>query len=153
VEETSSGILDALAVYAHRAWSGWVKTTLLTSTVQSNGAVFVSRERGMRWIRLSETPFDYLTDEERALDYVQAEEILQICKEHAQRDAGAEKILEELLQAAHSYYVLNELQGVARAIDDNPELDMMPDETRARLKDALLKTKTFLDTRNKEREQ
>jgi cell division protein FtsB len=68
---------EALAKYAHEAWSGWMEY-LFSQCPQSNHAVTIPGESALRWKRQMSTPYDQLPESEKASDRVEADKMLAI---------------------------------------------------------------------------
>lgn len=69
---------DALAEYAHTAWSGWMKYLFEKSARNEDGTVTIPAWAVERWTRQMTTKFDDLPDVEQKSDYDEADEILSI---------------------------------------------------------------------------
>ncbi len=73
-------IRDALAAYAHDAWSGWMKYEFSKSAINDDGTVIIPAWAVERWTRQMNTPFLELPDKEKASDYTEANKMLLIVK-------------------------------------------------------------------------
>lgn len=71
---------DALAEYAHTAWSGWMNYLFEKSTQNDDGTVTIPGWAVERWKRQMATAFDDLPDVEQQSDYCEADEILSIVR-------------------------------------------------------------------------
>lgn len=75
---------EALAAYAHEAWAGWMRHQ---ATVRRHAVRIGSRDEWHfstadveRWLRLERTPYEALTEAEKASDRAQADRILAILR-------------------------------------------------------------------------
>jgi len=75
---------EALAEYAHEAWSGWMRYMFSKSPANLDGSVFIPSELARRWKRQMKTPYSELPDTEKASDREQADRILTIIDPGAQ---------------------------------------------------------------------
>jgi len=71
---------DALAEYAHKAWSGWMLYLFEKSAKNDDGTVTIPAWAVQRWRRQMTTEFDDLPGEEQRSDYDEADEILSIMR-------------------------------------------------------------------------
>jgi hypothetical protein len=69
---------EALADYAHEAWSGWMNYLLSKSTVNDDGTWTVPAWAAERWHRQMSTPYHLLSEEERDNDRAEADKMLEI---------------------------------------------------------------------------
>lgn len=83
----SADLRGALAGYAHRAWSGWMKylfTKGYPISQETPGGTkryfVINPESYARWQRQAETPFHYLESSEQMSDYKEADEMLEIIR-------------------------------------------------------------------------
>lgn len=78
---TDQELREALAEYAHEAWSGWMKY-LFDKTLPEklyNGEV-IPRDLANRWQRQMNTPYADLPEEEKESDRDEADKILAIVR-------------------------------------------------------------------------
>lgn len=69
---------DALATYAHRAWSGWMQYMFSKSPTNPDGSVTIPSELVERWLRQANTPYANLPEAEKKSDLGEADAILHI---------------------------------------------------------------------------
>jgi len=75
---------EALAAYAHDAWSGWLRHMLSFS--DDNGKL--SQEKVDRWIRQMNTPYSELPEEERESDRREAKAIISVFMNNVDEEEG-----------------------------------------------------------------
>lgn len=75
---TSNELREALAAYAHEAWSGWMNYLLSKSTVNEDGSWTVPAASAERWHRQMSTPYHLLPEGEKASDRKEADQMLAI---------------------------------------------------------------------------
>lgn len=68
---------EALAAYAHEAWSGWMKY-LFRKTEQSGFGMVIPQWAVERWARQMNTPYAELPESEKESDRVEADRMLNI---------------------------------------------------------------------------
>lgn len=77
---------EALAAYAHEAWSGWMEYLFskceVGALVLENGAL-IPAESAQRWLRQMKTPYDELPEKEKESDREQADKILETMRRAA----------------------------------------------------------------------
>jgi len=73
-------LIEKLADYAHEAWSGWMKYLFEKSSSSEDGSVTIPKELVDRWTRQLETPYEDLSEEEKASDRKEAYKMLNIVK-------------------------------------------------------------------------
>jgi hypothetical protein len=73
-----SELREALAEYAHAAWSGWMHRVFTKSTAQPDGTVVMRADLSEVWRRQADTPYEKLPDKEKASDLDEADKILGI---------------------------------------------------------------------------
>jgi hypothetical protein len=73
-------VREALAAYAHEAWSGWMRYQFSRQVLfqGSGGVSAMSDEDRARWTRQMHTSYQELSDGERASDHMQADNILTV---------------------------------------------------------------------------
>ena len=69
---------EALADYAHAAWSGWMKYQFSKAELQPDGTWTMPAWAVERWQRQMNTPYAELPEEEKASDRKEADEMLAI---------------------------------------------------------------------------
>ena len=69
---------EALAEYAHDAWSGWMRYLFAKSTHNEDGTVTIPAWAAERWKRQSSTPYKDLSDREKDSDRHEAARMLAI---------------------------------------------------------------------------
>jgi len=75
-------VREALADYAHEAWSGWMRYLFDKSIKLADGGVLVPPPAVARWQRQMETPYAQLPDHEKDSDLTEADRMLLIMREH-----------------------------------------------------------------------
>lgn len=70
------GVREALAAYAHEAWSGWMRWLFALSARNDDGSVTIPPGLVARWERQMTTSYDALPEPERNSDRVEADRIL-----------------------------------------------------------------------------
>ena len=70
---------EALAAYAHTAWSGWMEY-LFSKCIgpESDGGLIIPRDSVDRWLRQANTAYADLPEEEKESDRAEADKILAI---------------------------------------------------------------------------
>ena len=85
---------EALAAYAHEAWSGWMK--YMSSKVKEHGQYrgqgremsgWLPVELRDRWARQMSTPYDELPESEKESDRAEADKIIAILDDHIDEEA------------------------------------------------------------------
>ena len=71
-------LVEALAEYAHEAWSGWMRYLFSKSVVNEDGSVTIPREFVARWARQMDTPYHKLPENEKESDREEARKMLEI---------------------------------------------------------------------------
>lgn len=75
---------EALAAYAHEAWSGWMKYLFSKCTFGSvMGDAHIPSWLVDRWQRQLQTPYVDLPEEEKESDRAEADKMLEVCRRHA----------------------------------------------------------------------
>ena len=69
---------EALAEYAHAAWSGWMRYLFGISRRRPIGTVTIPTWAVERWLRQMDTPYASLSDTEKQSDLAEADEILAV---------------------------------------------------------------------------
>lgn len=72
---------EALAAYAHEAWSGWMQYMFQCSFESSNGSVNIPPVLVKRWKRQASTNYEDLPPFEQKSDLKEADKILAIIKD------------------------------------------------------------------------
>lgn len=73
-----SDIRERLAAKQHRIWSHWMEYLFSVSLQKEDGSYMIPADKASRWLRLMKTPYDLLTEDEKASDREQADKILEI---------------------------------------------------------------------------
>lgn len=73
-------LVEALAMYAHNSWSGWMVYMFAKSTVHDDGAVTIPSELVARWVRQMQTPYAELSAVEQVSDQDEAHNICAILR-------------------------------------------------------------------------
>ncbi len=76
--ESLIGVREALAEYAHNAWSRWMRFMLGKGAKNEDGSIYMSPELIARWERQMNTPYQELTPEDRVSDRNEAHRIMDI---------------------------------------------------------------------------
>lgn len=71
-------IKEKLAAYVHGAWSGWMEYLFEKSTFEPDGTVTIPKWAVDRWKKQARTPYEELSEEEKANDRKEAYDILKI---------------------------------------------------------------------------
>jgi hypothetical protein len=71
---------EALAAYAHEAWSGWMRYLFEKSTRNADGTVTIPAWAVERWERQVATPYSALSEQEKASDRDEADKMLEIIR-------------------------------------------------------------------------
>lgn len=70
---------EALAAYAHEAWSGWMRYMIYKcSIINVDGSVTIPANSTHRWLRQMDTSYAALPESEKASDRAEADKILAI---------------------------------------------------------------------------
>lgn len=72
--------IEALANYAHSAWSGWMKYLFSQSIYVDDLTVTIPKESVERWTRQMNTEYKDLPENEKESDRKEAREILSLIK-------------------------------------------------------------------------
>uniref|UniRef100_A0A6H1ZAC1 Putative ryanodine receptor, RyR, domain containing protein n=1 Tax=viral metagenome TaxID=1070528 RepID=A0A6H1ZAC1_9ZZZZ len=76
----NENVREKLAVYAHDAWSGWMKYLFRKSAKNSDGTVTIPVWATERWMHQANTPYSKLSDDEKKSDLSEADQILALLK-------------------------------------------------------------------------
>ena len=79
----NEAIRDALAAYAHDAWSGWMKYLFDKSRRNPDGSVTIPPELVTRWRRQMLTDYADLPAAEQASDLAEADKMLAVLRGRA----------------------------------------------------------------------
>jgi hypothetical protein len=77
---TGNRAVEALADYAHVAWSGWMSYLFSKTTPNPDGSVTIPAELVERWARQIETTYDDLSEPEKDSDRIEAKKIIEVIK-------------------------------------------------------------------------
>lgn len=80
-----SEVREALANYAHEAWSGWMKYMFSKTIETGDGCEEIPRELVERWQRQAMTPYAELPENEKESDRVEADKMLAVINAEALR--------------------------------------------------------------------
>ena len=69
---------EALADYAHQAWSGWMEYLFSKSAKNSDGTITIPRWAVERWTRQMNTPYNELPENEKDSDRKEADRMIAI---------------------------------------------------------------------------
>jgi hypothetical protein len=75
-------LIEALADYAHRAWSGWMTYLFSKSMLNDDSSVTIPPDLARRWSRQSCTHYENLPENEKESDRVEARRMIAIMEEH-----------------------------------------------------------------------
>lgn len=80
---------EALAEYAHEAWSGWMNYLLSKSIVNDDGSWTIPPELAERWYRQLTTPYFLLPEGEKESDRAEADKMLALAgsDKHPQKES------------------------------------------------------------------
>ena len=67
---------EALADYAHEAWSGWMEYLFSKSQPNADGTVTIPAPLVDRWLRQMITPYTALSEAEKQSDRAEADKML-----------------------------------------------------------------------------
>ncbi len=73
--ERSNADREALAEYAHKAWSGWIAYMFEKGKVR-RGRLILPKWATERWKRQMETPYEFLPGSEKESDRAEADAIM-----------------------------------------------------------------------------
>lgn len=73
-------VREALAEYAHAAWSGWMKYLFEKGHIHDTGICVLPHWAVERWTRQMNTPYADLSEEEKKSDREEADRMLAVCK-------------------------------------------------------------------------
>lgn len=69
---------EALAEYAHEAWSGWMKYLFVKCEKNDDGEIVIPRWAYERWQRQMNTPYADLPESEKESDRLEADRMLEV---------------------------------------------------------------------------
>ena len=78
-------IINALANYAHKAWSGWMMYLFGKSMLNDDGSVTIPPEAVKRWRRQINSSYNTLPENEKESDRKEARAILDIISHVGQK--------------------------------------------------------------------
>jgi hypothetical protein len=76
-------LIEAMAAYAHAAWSGWMRYLFSNCTENEDGTCTIPAWAVERWKRQMNTPYDLLPESEKESDRVEADCILRNLNDHS----------------------------------------------------------------------
>jgi hypothetical protein len=76
-------LIEALAEYAHTAWSGWMEYMFSKGCYNTDDSFTIPASLAQRWERQLSTPYSNLTYQEKISDREEAKKILSILKSSA----------------------------------------------------------------------
>jgi hypothetical protein len=77
---------EALAEYAHKAWSGWMAYLFEKSALNQDGTVTIPLWAVERWLRQMSTEYKDLTDIEKSTDIYEADAIMDLIGRNTMSD-------------------------------------------------------------------
>ncbi len=112
-------LLEALADYAHEAWSGWMRYLFSKSQENPDGTVTIPKWAVDRWRRQLRTPYRFLTEDEKNSDRAEAMKILDLFKAHCGKELFelVEYVCEEDFPERH----VNALRKIVAFMDFSEE--------------------------------
>jgi len=78
--QTLKDLTDTLAAIEHERWSHWQRYMHSKATKQPDGSLQIPAELVEQWERQIETPFEQLTETEKASDREQVQKYLPVVK-------------------------------------------------------------------------
>jgi hypothetical protein len=75
-------VREALADYAHEAWSGWMKYMFGKGSQNNDGSILLPWSVVERWTRQMNTKYQDLPESEKESDRQEADKMLAITGEH-----------------------------------------------------------------------
>lgn len=75
-------MVEALAEYAHNAWSGWMKYLKGKSTINDDGSWTIPESLAKRWQRQMDTGYEDLPEDEKPSDRDEADKIIHTVRLH-----------------------------------------------------------------------
>ena len=124
-------VREALAAYAHEAWSGWMRYMFSKAPMNADGSWTMPAWAVERWSRQQSMPYRNLPESEKASDRAEADKMLSIAAA-ATGDAAIVALVEEVIQAysgACADWATNSMRELL--------IEEQIAEWRARLRDAL----------------
>lgn len=77
-DTAAADVREALAAYAHEAWSGWMIYLFSRTTVEHNGDIRITHADYERWRRQMTTAYADLPESEKESDRAEADKMLAI---------------------------------------------------------------------------
>ena len=77
-KEKEGKLIEALAEYAHKAWSGWMEYMFDNGTISNEGELEIPKELTTRWNRQMNTPYEELPLGEKESDREEARRMIEI---------------------------------------------------------------------------
>ena len=85
--ESESELREALAEYAHKAWSGWMRYMFKKSHERINGTIAIPPGLVARWKRQTMSEYADLPESEKESDRKEADQMVAIMLEHGRKKA------------------------------------------------------------------
>jgi len=79
-EGSEERLIEALAAYAHKAWSGWMVYMFGRSEDNRDGTMTIPQWAVERWRRQAETKYESLPETEKQSDRDEAKEMIAILR-------------------------------------------------------------------------
>jgi hypothetical protein len=79
---SSDGVREALAEYAHVAWTGWMECLFSKGTHHADGTLTLPAWAVERWERQVQTPHTALPENEKQSDRAEADKMLALIRLH-----------------------------------------------------------------------
>lgn len=73
---TTRLLREAIAAYAHAAWSGWMDYIFSKCLLQPDGSLIIPSEYVQRWSRQKNTLYKDLPEQEKESDRAEADKVL-----------------------------------------------------------------------------
>lgn len=80
-------VREALSVYAHKAWSGWMKYIFSKTTMNADGTATIPKWAVERWHRQMNTEYSDMREAEKESDRAEADQMLAIIAPESPADA------------------------------------------------------------------
>jgi hypothetical protein len=105
---------EALAEYAHEAWSGWMLYLFAKSQANDDGTVTIPAWAVERWSRQMDTEYDRLPEQEKESDRAEADKMLALIapEDERLRDALAQFVDDD--RCAYDYHGYCQTHGLSK---------------------------------------